>query len=72
MKALAANNTMVGIGITPEGIETNYVLYDLMLEMGWRHEQVVAQEWLKDYATRRYGTQNDDVDCAWEVDSTGD
>ncbi|XP_028391775.1 alpha-N-acetylglucosaminidase-like [Dendronephthya gigantea] len=66
VKALAANNTMVGIGITPEGIETNYVVYELMLEMGWRDEQVEAQEWLKGYATRRYGAQNDDADSAWE------
>ena len=58
---------MVGIGISPEGIETNYVVYDLMLEMGWRSDEVETQTWLKDYATRRYGGENGDVNSAWEV-----
>jgi alpha-N-acetylglucosaminidase len=62
---------MVGIGITPEGIETNYVLYDLMLEMGWREEQVETQSWLEEYTTRRYGAHNSEVNTAWEVGSTG-
>jgi alpha-N-acetylglucosaminidase len=62
---------MVGIGIAPEGIETNYVLYDLMLEMGWREEQVETQSWLEEYTTRRYGADNSVVNTAWEVGSTG-
>ena len=58
---------MVGIGITPEGIETNYVVYDLMLEMGWRSDAVGTQTWLKDYTTRRYAAENSEVNSAWEV-----
>ena len=62
---------MVGIGIAPEGIETNYVLYDLMLEMGWRDKIVETQSWLKEYTTRRYGGENNEVNIAWEVRSSG-
>jgi alpha-N-acetylglucosaminidase len=40
-----ANSTMVGIGLTPEGINTNYVMYDLMLEMGWRKKPVNLTNW---------------------------
>ena len=67
VKALESNNSMVGIGIAPEGIETNYVLYDLMLEMGWRDKIVETHSWLKEYTTRRYGAENNEVGIAWEA-----
>jgi len=39
IKALkAAGSTMVGIGLTPEAVEHNPIVYDLMLEMSWRTE----------------------------------
>ncbi|XP_032522770.2 alpha-N-acetylglucosaminidase [Danaus plexippus] len=50
------NSTMVGIGLTPEGINQNYVIYDLMLESAWRKGPVPdLEEWVSDYAERRYG-----------------
>ncbi|CAG5054130.1 unnamed protein product [Parnassius apollo] len=50
------NSTMIGIGLTPEGINQNYVVYDLMLETAWRKEPVQNLEnWVADYAERRYG-----------------
>lgn len=37
LKAIrAANSTCVGIGISPEGIEQNPVVYELMLEVAWQ------------------------------------
>jgi hypothetical protein len=39
------NGTMVGTGLTPEGIGQNYVMYDLMNEMAWRTEPVNLTEW---------------------------
>ena len=33
-------STMIGTGLTPEGIEQNDVVYELMNEMGWRSEAV--------------------------------
>lgn len=50
------NSTMIGIGLTPEGINQNYVVYDLMLESAWRKGPVEDLEaWAGDYAERRYG-----------------
>ena len=40
-----ANGTMVGTGLTPEGINQNYVIYELMNEMAWRTEPVNLTEW---------------------------
>lgn len=59
-------STMVGTGLTPEGIEQNDVVYELMNEMSWRKEPVDALLWVADYATRRYGVRNDDAIDAWQ------
>lgn len=36
---------MIGTGITPEGINQNYAVYDLMLEMSWRREPANLEQW---------------------------
>ena len=58
---------MVGVGLTPEGIETNYVVYDLMLEMGWRTEQIELTTWIDNYTERRYAGISSDVTSAWNA-----
>ena len=58
---------MVGIGLTPEGIEQNPALYELMLENVWRDNPIDVGPWLKDYAVRRYGKSNAQIDQAWEI-----
>lgn len=58
---------MVGIGLTPEGIEQNPALYHLMLENVWQDGPVKLDEWLKGYAYARYGVVNADVQKAWSL-----
>ena len=55
--ALEKNNNCQGIGATPEGIETNPVLYDMLFELPWINPSTrpTADEWLSDYAHARYG-----------------
>ena len=36
---------MVGTGLTMEGINQNYVVYDKMLEMGWRKKVPDLNQW---------------------------
>jgi len=38
-------STMVGTGLTPEGINQNYVIYELMNEMAYRHVPVNLDNW---------------------------
>lgn len=57
-------STMIGIGLSPEGINQNYVVYDLMLESAWRSEPVDIDTWIEDYAERRYGCRAASI--AWE------
>jgi alpha-N-acetylglucosaminidase len=62
----AARN-MVGIGLTPEGIEQNPVMYALMMDNVWNAEPIALDDWLKAYAWRRYGKQNTDAEKAWDI-----
>ncbi|XP_020300841.1 alpha-N-acetylglucosaminidase [Pseudomyrmex gracilis] len=59
-------STMVGTGLTPEGINQNYVIYELMNEMAYRHEPVDLDAWFENYATRRYGAWNEYTTAAWQ------
>lgn len=58
---------MLGIGLTPEGIEQNPALYELMLENVWRDQPIDLDSWLKEYARRRYGKANADANAAWSI-----
>lgn len=39
------NSSMAGTGMTPEGIGSNYVIFDLMSEMSWRTTVENVEEW---------------------------
>lgn len=56
-QALANNNNCQGIGATPEGTETNPILYDMLFELPWMdvNNRPTADEWLAEYAHSRYG-----------------
>jgi alpha-N-acetylglucosaminidase len=62
-----ASGKMVGIGLTPEAIEQNPAIYQLMLENVWRNTPVDVNAWLKEYAHRRYGKENEHAEKAWEI-----
>ncbi|CAK8689619.1 alpha-N-acetylglucosaminidase-like [Clavelina lepadiformis] len=61
----ANNSTMVGTGITPEGINQNYIMYDLMLEVGYSVQPENLTFWLVEYAMRRYNADNVDAIKTW-------
>ena len=58
--ALAKNNNCQGVGATPEGIETNPILYDMLFELPWMdvNSRPSVDKWLEDYAYARYGVKN--------------
>ncbi|MBP3470640.1 MAG: alpha-N-acetylglucosaminidase [Paraprevotella sp.] len=58
---------MKGVGATPEGIETNPVLYDALFELPW-HTECTAAEWLAEYVKARYGTEGCvEAEAAWAL-----
>ncbi|XP_073428428.1 alpha-N-acetylglucosaminidase [Dendrobates tinctorius] len=61
------DSTMVGTGLTPEGIEQNDMIYELMNEIGWRSKPLNLTEWIVGYSTRRYGQKNPNALTAWQL-----
>ncbi|EDV26541.1 uncharacterized protein TRIADDRAFT_54660 [Trichoplax adhaerens] len=59
------NSTMIGTGMAPEGIGNNYIMYDLMAEMGWRKIAVDVRDWVVVYTERRYGGLDENIIKAW-------
>ncbi|MDR0939117.1 MAG: alpha-N-acetylglucosaminidase [Mediterranea sp.] len=52
-----AGRTLRGVGTTPEGIENNPVMFELLYELPWRPERFAADDWLDGYLEARYGGQ---------------
>lgn len=63
----SSSGKMTGIGLTPEAIEQNPVLYHLMLENVWRDSAIDVHTWLKRYALARYGQTNENINEAWSI-----
>ncbi|EEF52063.1 alpha-N-acetylglucosaminidase [Ricinus communis] len=61
------NSTMVGVGMSMEGIEQNPVVYDLMSEMAFQHKKVDVKAWINLYSTRRYGRSVPSIQDAWDI-----
>lgn len=67
--ALASPNSgkMCGIGLTPEGIEHNPMMFAMMLENVWREEPINVDEFVADYLEERYGTSSEKAKQAWSL-----
>jgi alpha-N-acetylglucosaminidase len=59
--------TMLGIGTTMEGIETNPMLYEAFYELPWHTNPISAAEWIKNYPQIRYGKVNEKASLAWTL-----
>ncbi len=61
------SSLMKGVGIMPEGITNNPVVYDFILDLAWHKEKVNADDWIKSYVTARYGMSDKNVEDAWQI-----
>ena len=52
------NSSMIGIGLTMEGINQNELLYEFFLEKSWRSEMTNEEisDWVSDFTIRRYSS----------------
>lgn len=60
-----AGQTLRGVGITPEGIENNPVMYELTMELPWRAERFTKENWLNSYVKARYGVEDEIINKVW-------
>ncbi|KAI9919296.1 hypothetical protein PsorP6_017254 [Peronosclerospora sorghi] len=61
-----SNGTMIGVGLTMEGIFQNYVVYDLTLQMAWETSPLEMDVWVAAFAARRYHVQDGHTERAWK------
>ncbi len=61
------SGNLSGIGMIQEGLGYNPVFFDLMTEKAWHREPVDLPVWLQTYAHRRYGTQTEATQQAWQL-----
>lgn len=56
-----------GIGIAPEGIGTNPVVYDMIFDMAWSNRKNSVDEWIEHYVQHRYHSDNKNLKSAWKL-----
>ncbi|XP_060608004.1 alpha-N-acetylglucosaminidase-like isoform X1 [Ruditapes philippinarum] len=61
------DSTMIGTGLTPEGIFQNEVMYELMNENAIASSPRNLTKWFSDYARNRYGKYDVDTEKAWQL-----
>ncbi|GAM17264.1 hypothetical protein SAMD00019534_004390 [Acytostelium subglobosum LB1] len=59
------SKTMIGIGVCPEGLGQNDILYDLMNEMSWRTTPIDLKWWTSAFVARRYGKMDPTLTVVW-------
>jgi alpha-N-acetylglucosaminidase len=58
---------MVGLGMTMEGLGTNPIVPDFVLDQVWRDSVPDVTAWTRDYVTRRYGRYDASAWSAWQL-----
>jgi alpha-N-acetylglucosaminidase len=65
-ETIAAGKTLKGVGIIPEGIENNAIVYDWILASAWQKQLPSLQDNLTSFITSRYGKNDPDINEAWQ------
>lgn len=58
---------LTGIGIFPEAIEHNPVIYEAAAEMAWHPKMPDVENWVMSYIHARYGAEDPATQRAWKV-----
>jgi len=56
-----------GLGMMMEGLGTNPIVPDFVMDMSWRDDVPSIDAWTRDYIVRRYGVENDKAWDAWRI-----
>ncbi|XP_023172139.2 alpha-N-acetylglucosaminidase [Drosophila hydei] len=61
------NSSLVGVGITPEGIGQNYAMFALTLEQGWSVDVLQLESWFQHFALTRYAVNDTRLSQVWQL-----
>ncbi|MFI5185838.1 MAG: alpha-N-acetylglucosaminidase [Chitinophagales bacterium] len=64
---LNGGSNMWGIGSTLEGFGINPIAYEYVFEKAWSDGKVDVDQWVSDWAARRYGKADENVIKAWNI-----
>jgi len=59
-------NNLRGIGVIPEGIGYNPIIQDFIFEKAWNTDPVDLENWVSNYAKRRYATTDENLQTVWK------
>jgi alpha-N-acetylglucosaminidase len=62
-----AHGKLLGMGLTPEGIEQNPVVYELMTDEMWTTDRIDVPKWIEGYVYSRYGSTPPEAMAAWKI-----
>ncbi len=62
-----AGQSLIGIGLAPEGATTNPISYELLFDMAWQSQPPDMAAWLTEFARSRYGRSVDEAEEAWRI-----
>ncbi len=57
---------LCGFGISPEGINQNEVIYELLTDVAWTNKPIDLNNWLELWTSSRYGCCVSDVKTRWK------
>ncbi|HET7789544.1 MAG TPA: alpha-N-acetylglucosaminidase [Gemmatimonadales bacterium] len=58
---------LVGLGMTMEGLGTNPVVPDFVMDQTWEARVPAIEDWTRDYVARRYGAADSSAWHAWRI-----
>ncbi len=65
MLASPKREKIAGFGISPEGIENNEVVYELLTQMAWTSADFNIKSYIPEFAKQRYGQTDEYITEAW-------
>ena len=63
----SARGSLTGIGFSPEGIENNEVVYELLTDVAWSNDPIDLNHWLENYCQSRYGGYPEAMKQSWQL-----
>ena len=65
MLATPNHGKLYGFGISPEGINQNEVVYELLTDVAWTDKTIQLDKWIEMWCISRYGIYNQGIKNIW-------
>lgn len=63
MTAKEMGGNIVGVGITPEGLNNNEIIYEMALDAPWTDKRIDLEQWKTEWINRRYQLHRSELSC---------